>query len=458
MTPDRICVGAIAGSFGVSGEVRLKSFCTEPEDVAAYGPLWTEDGSRSFTVKLTRASVSGGLGARLSGIATKEQADALKGTSLYADRDRLPSLPDDEYYHADLLGLPVGAFYVAGVALALWLATEYTPLGRALYVIGANPKAAELNGLSVRRHDLTGEDSSLGVNVASLDMINERFIRTFRLGLLEMLRTTPRINPRRVEIVRFGDYLKSLTPPLSVNMVRMNPLRGNSLVVIDPTVVFSSLDSFFGGFGRGVGQLPSGRLFTPTELRIIKMILDVFFKSLKDAWAPVMDLEFDLVSQEINPQFAQIADENDLVILTRFESESGPTTQGFIDLVYPYSSLKPVRDLLRSQLDSALTDRPSEVQWELARTDRPDADTEQTDGSVVAASPGFGKEFFENNGIDEMAGTLGGGAVPSLTQRCMAKRSARMAGLAFTGFAKGEPFTCEVGGKDAGPCEVLAKK
>ena len=103
---DRICVGAIAGSFGVSGEVRLKSFCADPEAIASYGPLFTEDGSRSFTVKLTRA-VAGGLGARVSGIATKEQADALKGTSLFVAREKLPSLPDDEYYHADLIGLEV---------------------------------------------------------------------------------------------------------------------------------------------------------------------------------------------------------------------------------------------------------------------------------------------------------------------------------------------------------------
>ena len=103
--PDRICVGAIAGSFGVQGEVRLKSFCTDPLAIADYGPLWTEDGTRSFTVKLTRSSVSGGVGARLSGVATKEQADALKGVQLFADRDRLPSLPDDEFYHADLIGL-----------------------------------------------------------------------------------------------------------------------------------------------------------------------------------------------------------------------------------------------------------------------------------------------------------------------------------------------------------------
>ena len=216
----------------------------------------------------------------------------------------------------------------------------------------------------VKKHDLASEDSSLGVNITSIDMINERFIRTFRLGLLEMLRTTPRINPKRVEIVRFGDYLKTLKPPLSVNMVRMNPLRGNSLVVIDPTVVFSSLDSFFGGFGRGVGQLPSGRLFTPTELRIIKMILDVFFRSLKEAWAPLMELDFDVVSQEINPQFAQIADENDLVILTRFDSEGNNDARGFIDLVYPYASLKPVRELLRNRVQTGDGNEESEKQWQ----------------------------------------------------------------------------------------------
>jgi flagellar motor switch protein FliM len=130
-------------------------------------------------------------------------------------------------------------------------------------------------------------------------------------------------------------------------------------------VVFSSLDSFFGGFGRGVGQLPSGRLFTPTELRIIKMILDVFFKSLKEAWSPVMELDFDLISQEINPQFAQIADENDLVILTRFDSEGNNDASGFIDLVYPYASLKPARELLRNRVQTGDGNEDSEKQWHI---------------------------------------------------------------------------------------------
>lgn len=103
---DLVCVGAIAGAFGVRGEVRLKSFCAVPEDIVNYSPLTSEDGAQSFTVTLSRP-IKNGFAARLGGVSTKEQADALRGTRLYAPRDRLPSLPDDEYYHADLIGLEV---------------------------------------------------------------------------------------------------------------------------------------------------------------------------------------------------------------------------------------------------------------------------------------------------------------------------------------------------------------
>ncbi len=216
----------------------------------------------------------------------------------------------------------------------------------------------------VRKHDLASEDSSLGVNVSSIDMINERFIRLFRLGLLEVLRTSPRVNPTRVQILKFGDYLKGLRAPLSVNIVRMNPLRGNSVIIIDPNVVFSSLDSFFGGFGKGVGELPPGRLFTPTESRIIKIILEVFFRSLTEAWGPLMQIECEHVSSEINPQFAQIADENDLVVLSRFEADATASGgKGFIDLVYPYATLKPIRELLSSRVQSGEGNEESDRKW-----------------------------------------------------------------------------------------------
>ncbi len=106
MSEDKICVGAIGGAYGVRGEVRIKSFCAIADDIETYSPLTTEDGTQQFHLAILR-SIKNGFAARIAEVATKEQADALKGTQLFAQRDQLPSLPDDEYYHADLIGLEV---------------------------------------------------------------------------------------------------------------------------------------------------------------------------------------------------------------------------------------------------------------------------------------------------------------------------------------------------------------
>ncbi|MGO4914169.1 ribosome maturation factor RimM [Pseudogemmobacter sp. W21_MBD1_M6] len=106
MSEDKICVGALSGSYGVHGEVRLKSFCADPQAIADYGPLSSEDGKSQYVLTLT-GSIPNGFTAEVEGIKTKEQADALKGIRLYAPRSVLPALPDDEYYHADLIGLTV---------------------------------------------------------------------------------------------------------------------------------------------------------------------------------------------------------------------------------------------------------------------------------------------------------------------------------------------------------------
>lgn len=106
MTEDLICVGVISGSYGVVGEARVKSFCADPYDIETYNPLKSEDGARQFTLALIRP-MKNGFVARIAEVETKEQADALKGTQLFARRDQLPSLPDDEYYYSDLTGLSV---------------------------------------------------------------------------------------------------------------------------------------------------------------------------------------------------------------------------------------------------------------------------------------------------------------------------------------------------------------
>lgn len=103
---ERVIVGAIGGAFGVQGEVRLKSYCADPQAIADYTPLYTEDG-RSFAQVVLTGQLKNGFTARIDGIVTKEDADALRHVNLFADRAVMPSLPDDEYYYADLIGLTV---------------------------------------------------------------------------------------------------------------------------------------------------------------------------------------------------------------------------------------------------------------------------------------------------------------------------------------------------------------
>ena len=123
---NKICVGAVSGSFGVMGEVRLKSFCADPEAIAAYGPLTNEEGTRSYTIKITR-SVAGGLGVRMSGV---------------SDRSKLPSLPDDEFYHADLIGL--NAHDTGGVLLGKVIAVHNHGAGDLLELQPANGKSTQM--------------------------------------------------------------------------------------------------------------------------------------------------------------------------------------------------------------------------------------------------------------------------------------------------------------------------
>jgi 16S rRNA processing protein RimM len=141
MTKDLICVGSIAGAFGVRGEVRLKSFTADPTAIADYAPLTTLDGLRDFDVVLTGA-VKNGLTARMSGVVTKEDADALRGTELYVPRDRLPSLPDDEFYHADLVGMSV--YDTGGTLLGTVRAVQNHGATDLLEIMGAGLKTTVL--------------------------------------------------------------------------------------------------------------------------------------------------------------------------------------------------------------------------------------------------------------------------------------------------------------------------
>lgn len=100
----QVCVGAIVGAQGVRGAIRVKSFTADPVDVASYGPVSDEAGSRRFKLKVI-GEAKGLVVVKLDGIDDRNAAEALRGTQLFVDRDRLPKTEEDEFLYTDLVGL-----------------------------------------------------------------------------------------------------------------------------------------------------------------------------------------------------------------------------------------------------------------------------------------------------------------------------------------------------------------
>jgi flagellar motor switch protein FliM len=207
----------------------------------------------------------------------------------------------------------------------------------------------------VRGYDFTSQDRIVRGRMPTLEMINERFARYFRISLFNMLRRAGEISVSGVQMLKFAEYVHSLFVPTSLNLVRVHPLRGTALFVLEPKLVFALVDNFFGGGGRFHTKI-EGREFTPTELRVIQMVLDIAFKDLSQAWTPVMNVEFDYQGSEVNPHFANIVSPTEVVVVNTFrvELEGGG---GDMHVTMPYSMVEPIRQLLDAGVQSDSSDR-----------------------------------------------------------------------------------------------------
>ena len=203
---------------------------------------------------------------------------------------------------------------------------------------------------AIRGYDFNSQERIVRGRMPTLEMINERFARLFRIGLFNMLRRTPEVSVAGVELVKFGEYVHTLFVPTSLNMVKMQPLRGTGLFVVDPKLVFVIVDNFFGGDGRFYSKI-EGREFTPTELRVIQNVLAQAFSDLKQAWAPVLDVDFEYQSSEVNPQFANIVSPSEVVVVCRFHIELDGGG-GDLHITLPYNMVEPIRDLLDAGVQS----------------------------------------------------------------------------------------------------------
>lgn len=207
----------------------------------------------------------------------------------------------------------------------------------------------------IRGYDFASQDRIVRGRMPTLEMINERFARCFRISLFNMLRRAGEISVSGVQMLKFAEYVHSLFVPTSLNLVRVHPLRGTALFVLEPKLVYALVDNFFGGGGRFHTKI-EGREFTPTELRVIQLVLGLAFKDLAQAWKPVMDVEFDYQSSEVNPHFANIVSPTEVVVVNTFrvELEGGG---GDLHVTMPYSMVEPIRDLLDAGVQSDRSDR-----------------------------------------------------------------------------------------------------
>ena len=214
----------------------------------------------------------------------------------------------------------------------------------------------------IRGYDFTSQDRIVRGRMPTLEMVNERFARYFRISLFNMLRRTPEIAVGGVQMLKFAEYVHSLFVPTSLNMVRVLPLRGTALLVFDPKLVFIVVDNFFGGDGRFHAKI-EGREFTPTELRVINMLMMQCFKDMKEAWTPVMSVDFEYLNSEVNPHFANIVSPTEVVVVSTFhiELEGG---SGDLHVTMPYSMLEPIRDVLDAGVQSDRSER--DERWIIA--------------------------------------------------------------------------------------------
>ncbi len=202
----------------------------------------------------------------------------------------------------------------------------------------------------IRKYDLASQERIIRGRMPTMELIHDRFARSFRTGLSKFLGRTCFINVGGIEIVKFGLFMKKLPLPSSLHIYRMPPLQGYALLVVSTPLVFGMVDSLFGGKGSGKVKI-EGREYTAIETRLIGKVVMMALEVLKEAWAPIHPVDFVYVRSEFNPLAIAIVPPTDVVIIVtvEVELEQESTT---LTLCTPYSTIEPIRQKLTTGFQS----------------------------------------------------------------------------------------------------------
>lgn len=202
----------------------------------------------------------------------------------------------------------------------------------------------------VMTYDLTSQDRIIRGRMPTLEMTNEKFARMFRTTLSSLLRKVTSVSAISTDMIKFGEFLKSIPVPTSMHLFKLEPLRGSALIIVESKIIFMLVDIIFGGSGRNAFKI-EGREFTAIESNIIKKVILSALVDIEKAWQSLIDLKITYQRSEINPQFVQLVTPTDVVVVSNFEIEV-EYSSGTISLCIPYSTLEPLRDRLQAGYQS----------------------------------------------------------------------------------------------------------
>jgi flagellar motor switch protein FliM len=216
---------------------------------------------------------------------------------------------------------------------------------------------AQGDGSGVRSYDLSSQERIVRGRMPTLEIVNERFARNFRIGIFNFMRRNPEISVGPVKVQKFSAFLRNVVVPTNINVMHVRPLRGMGLLICDPTLVFTIIDNLFGGNGANQARV-EGREFSATEQRIILRMVEVIAAEYAKSWASIYPIELEYARSEMNTQFANIATPSEIVVTTTFAVEFGDVG-GSMHICIPYSTFEPIREILYSPLqgDSGGADR-----------------------------------------------------------------------------------------------------
>ncbi len=208
----------------------------------------------------------------------------------------------------------------------------------------ADDEAIEENTADIRPYNLATQERIVRGNMPMLEIINAQFARLFRIGLFNFMQRSAEVSVGPIRLVKYAEFVRTLAVPTNLNMVQIKPLRGTSLFIFDPNLVFLVVDNMFGGDSRFHARV-EGREFTLTEQRIIQRLLEVAFESLEKSWLPIHPVHFEYLRSEMNTTFFSIAMPNEVVVATTFTIALGSAV-GEFHICMPYAMIEPIRDVL----------------------------------------------------------------------------------------------------------------